>query len=124
MWECRTRARSPALSRRLMPAARSCRGRPAAPGEAGGPVQVPGAQAEVRGGDRRREAVVERLGQAKAFVDAVPAEPDRQLVCAQLAGMEETEQLDLWEVALAELAELLGAVLVDVPGVVGLLRPG
>ena len=91
--------------------------------EVEGAVEVALAQLEVGGGDRRREAVVEGLGQAEPLVDAVPAELDRQLVGAQLAGVEEAEQLDPGEVRLAERAELLGAVLVDVPGVVGLLGP-
>ena len=55
---------------------------------------------------------------------AVPAGPQRQLVRAQHARVEEAEQLDLSEGALAEGAELLGAVLLHVPGVVGLLGPG
>src|SRR4249919_3205552 len=109
MWECRTIARSPALPPRLAPLTGSslatdgdevqCR------------VQVPFPQSEVGGGDRRREAVVEGLGQAEPFVDAVPAELDRQLVDAQLAGVEEAVELDPREVVLAEAAELLGAVL-------------
>ena len=56
-------------------------------------------------------------------MDGVPAEPDRDLVDAQLAGVEEAEHLDPLEVALAEPAELRLPVLLDVPGVVGLLRP-
>src|SRR3954452_18840164 len=115
MCECRTSARSPALPPRLAPFIDSslatdgdeiqCR------------VQVPFPQSEVGGGDRRREAVVEGLGQAEPFVDAVPTELDRQLVGPQLAGVEEAVELDAGEVALAELAELRCPVLVDVPGV-------
>src|SRR4051794_31969536 len=86
-------------------------------------VEVFLAQAEVGGGDRGGEAVVEGLGQAEALVDRVPAELDRQLVRAQLAGVEEAEQVDPLEVRLAERPELLGAILLHVPGIVGLLRP-
>ena len=75
------------------------------------PLEAPAAEAEVGGGDRRREAVVEALGEPEALVDRVPAEPDRDLVDAQLAGVEEAEQLDPLEVRLAELAELLLPVL-------------
>src|ERR1044071_10186316 len=102
MWLCRTNARSPALSPRLAPLTSSPR---AANGdEVQRRVEVPFLESEVGGGDRRGEAVVEGLGQAGAFVHRVPAELDRQLVGAQLAGVEEAEQLDLREVALAELA--------------------
>src|SRR5207249_9262571 len=51
-------------------------------------------QTEVALRDRRREAVVERLGDAERLVDLIPGEvPDRQLVQAQLARVEEAEQL-------------------------------
>src|SRR3954453_6187991 len=112
MWLCRTIARSPALS---------SSGGTADGEEIQGAVEVFLAKAEVGGGDRRREAVVEGLGQAEALVDRVPAELDRELVCAQLAGVEEAEQLDSIEVGLAERPELGGAVLLHVPGVVRLL---
>src|SRR6478752_4206743 len=120
MWEWRTIARSPAVSPAGAPDARSCM-------TDGDEVQrlaeARAAEAEVGGRDRRGEAVVEALGEAEALVDRVPSEPDRDLVDAQLAGVEEAEQLDPLEVRLAELAELLLAVLLDVPGVVGLLSP-
>ena len=87
-------------------------------------VEVPFPESEIGGGDRRREAVVEGFGQAEPFVDAVPAELDRELVDAQLAGVEEAEDLDPLEVALTESAELLRPVLVQMPGVVGLLGSG
>src|SRR4051794_6018418 len=122
MWLCRTSARSPALPPRLAPLIGSslatdgyevqCR------------VEVPFPESEVGGRDRRGEAVVEGLGQAQPFVHAVPAEHDRQLVDAQLAGVEKAIELDAGEMSLAESAELVGTVLVDVPGIVGLLRPG
>src|ERR1700733_11553452 len=121
MWECSTIARSPTLSRRLMPASPSC-------GATDGDevqcrVEVPLPEGEVGGRDRGGEAVVEGLGQAEALVDRVPAELDRQLVGAQLAGVKEAVELDRGEMVPAEPAKLLGAVLVHVPGVVGLLGP-
>src|SRR6185437_6040440 len=114
MCEWRTIARSPAVS--ADPAG------PAASGPADGKeveraVEVPVVEAEIGGGDRRREAVVEGLGQAEALVDGVPAGLQRPAVHAELARVMEAEQLDPAEVGLAELAELLGAVLLDVPGV-------
>src|SRR5436190_22130605 len=112
MWECRTIARSPAV-----PSGGMADGE-----EIQGPVEIGLPQPEVRGRDRRREAVVEGLGQAQRLVDAVPAEPQGDLMGAQLLRMEEPEQLDPREARLAELAELLRPVLVHVPGVVGLLR--
>src|SRR4051794_9563127 len=121
MCECRTIARSPALPPRLAPLIGSSLATDS--DEVQCRVQVPFPESEVGGGDRRREAVVERLGQAEALVDRVPAEPDRELVQAQLAGVVEAVELDPGEVVLAETAELGGAVLVHVPGVVGLLRP-
>ena len=54
-------------------------------------------------------------------MDAVPAEPDRELVRAELAGVEEAEDLDPLEVRLEQLAVLRLVVLAQVPGVVGLL---
>jgi len=87
-------------------------------------IEVVRLQPEVGRGNRRGEAIVERLGQMQSLVGAVPAELDRQLVRPQLAGMEEAEQLDAQKVGVAEFAELGGTVLVDVPGVVRLFRPG
>src|SRR5215207_6084515 len=122
MWLWRTSARSPALPPRLAPLIGSSR---ATYGEeVQRRVEVPFLELEVGGRDRRREAVVEGLGQAEALVHAVPTELDRQLVRAQLAGVEEAEQLDPGEMPRAERPELLGPVLVHVPGVVRLLRPG
>src|SRR5689334_11059078 len=81
-------------------------------------VQVAAAQREVARRDRGREAVVERLRDPQARVDGVPAETlDRDLVRAQPARVEQPEQLDGAELRFAERAELLGAVLVDVPRV-------
>src|SRR6188474_3743731 len=113
MWLCRTIARSPAL----------CSGGMADSEEIQSPVETAPLQGEVRGGDRRGEAVIEGLGQVQCLVEPVPAQPDRDLVEAQLARVEEAEQLDPGEMRLAEGAELLGAVLVHVPGVVRLLCP-
>src|SRR4051794_23882173 len=81
-------------------------------------LQADTAQREVARADGGREAVIERLGEAQALVHVIPAEPlDRDLVRAQLAGVEEPEQVDLAEVALAQRAVLVGAVLADVPRV-------
>src|SRR5690349_5401121 len=101
MWLCSTMARSPALSSGGM----------ADGEEVERPVEIARLQLEVRGGDRRGEAVVEGLGQPQRLMDAVPAELQRQLVQAQLAGVVEAEQLDPVEVPIAESPELLGAVL-------------
>src|ERR1700709_2420718 len=73
-------------------------------------VEVAAPEAEVGGGDRWREAVVERLGQAEALVHGVPAGLQRPAVDPQLAGVEEAEQLDPAEVGLAEGAELRRSV--------------
>src|SRR6201996_6210700 len=121
MCEWRTIARSPAVS--APPASLPATGAAPASGpadgkEVEGAVEVPVVEAEVGGGDRRREAVVEGLGQAESPVDGVPAQPQRPAVHTQLARVVEAEQLDPAEVRLAELAELLRPVLLDVPGVV------
>ena len=55
-------------------------------------------------------------------MDAVPPQPDGELVRAELAGVKETEQVDAAEVGLEQLAVLPLVVLAQVPGVVGLLR--
>src|SRR5262245_35418276 len=107
MWECSTIARSPALSSAMADGEEVQR-----------PVEISRREPEVRSGDRRGEAVVEGLGQPQRPVDAVPAEPDRDLVGTQLAGVEEAEHLDPPEVRLAELAKLRRPVLAHVPGVV------
>src|SRR5215207_2419492 len=120
MWEWSTIARSPAVPSSGAPRpAPSCM---ADGDEVQRPLEAGSAETEVRGGDRRGESVVERLGQAEPSVDRVPAEPDRELVHAQLASVEEAEQLDSPEMGLTQLPELLRPVLLDVPGVVGLLR--
>src|SRR6187551_1836912 len=107
MWECRTIARSPALASAMADGEKVQR-----------PVEIALAEPEVGGGDRRGKAVVERLGQAQPLVHAVPAQADRDLVDAQLAGVEEAQHLDPLEVRLAEVAELRHAVLAQVPRVV------
>src|ERR1700760_368895 len=114
MWECRTMARSPALSSGAM----------ADSDEVERAVEVALPEGKVGAVDRGREAVVEGLAQAQRLVDTIPAQLQRQLVGAQLAGVEEAVDLSPREVRLAELAKLGGTVLVYVPGVVGLLRPG
>src|SRR3954467_2994752 len=115
MWEGRTIARSPAL--------RSAIESGAADGEeVQSPIERAGLQLEVAGTDRRDEAVVERLGDVEGGMDPIPARSDRELVCPQLAGVEQAEQLDAREVRLEEVAVLARVVLAQVPGVVGLLR--
>src|SRR5690348_7826026 len=111
MWLCRTIARSPAA-----PSGDMTDGE-----EIECPVEVARPQAEVGARNRGREAVVEGLGQAQRLVDAVPTDFQGDLMHTQLASVEEAQHLDAREVRLAELAELLGAVLVDVPRVVRLL---
>ena len=76
------------------------------------------AQAEVRGGDRGREPVIEATCQAEPSVEAIPPRAQRELVYAQLVRVKEPVQLDGLEVRTTELLELLAAVLVYVPGVV------
>ncbi len=83
-----------------------------------------GGDLEVGGRDRRDEAVVEGLREAKRAVDPVPAEPQRPLVDAQLPGVEDAEHLGAREVRLQERAVLGQGVLAQVPGVVGLLGAG
>src|SRR5215218_402783 len=114
MWEWRTIARSPADASPAVLRAPSCM---ADGEEVQRPLEAPLPEAEVPCRDRRREAVIEGLGQSEALMEGVPPDPDRELVCAQLAGVEEAEQLDAVEVAVAELAELRLAVLLEVPGV-------
>src|SRR6188472_932105 len=110
MWEWRTIARSPAVRSGITDR-----------DEVQRPIQVAGPQTEVPGADRGDEAVVERLGQVERRVDAVPAYADGELVGAQLAGVEDPEELDLLEVRLEQLAVLMLVVLAQVPGVVRLL---
>src|ERR1700742_1223015 len=106
MCEWRTIARSPTVpAADATPRAADCSG-PADGKEVERAVEVPAREAEVGGGDRGREAVVERPGQAEARVDRVPPEVERPAVDAQLARVEEAEQLDPAEVRGAELAEL------------------
>ena len=85
-------------------------------------VEIRAPQREVASIDARDEAVVERLGDAQGRMDAVPAGMDRELVGTQLAGVEETENLDPAKAGLEQLAVLGDRVLAQVPRVVGLLR--
>src|SRR5215218_5700945 len=144
MWLCRTIARSPIVSGPagpvpdLVPPPLSGWSPKSAPppGRGGSDsrmangeeiqcsVEILFFQTEVRARDRGGEAVVEGLGQPQVLMDAVPAELDRQLVRAQLAGVKEAEHLDPAEVGLAELPELVGSILLHVPGVVRLLGAG
>ena len=82
-----------------------------------------GRQLEIGRGDRRHEAVVERLRDPQRLVDTVPSERERELVGAQLASVEEAVDLDLREMRLEQLPVLGGRVLAQVPRVLGLLRP-
>src|SRR3712207_9282920 len=71
-----------------------------------------------------RSPVVEAPGQPELRVHGVPPRAlDGELVDAQLARVEQPEQLDGPEVRLAQRAELLGAVLLDVPRIARLLGP-
>src|SRR5262249_4408404 len=87
-------------------------------------VEVAAAQPEVPGADRRDEAVVERPREAKRRVDAIPAQPDGELMGLQLAGVEDAEQLDAREAGLEQGAVLALVVLTQMPGVVRLLGAG
>src|SRR2546425_742116 len=60
-------------------------------------VYALGTQRKVARRDRRREAVVERTRQPEPLVDRIPAEPERQLVETELAGVEHAQQLDASE---------------------------
>src|SRR5438105_2010580 len=53
-----------------------------------------GADREVARGDRRREAAVEGARDAESLVHRVPADPQRELVRAQLARVVDAMQLD------------------------------
>src|SRR5262245_51683818 len=103
MWEWRTIARSPTVRSAVKG---TQLGRMADGEEVERAVEIALAQGEVRGRDRRGEAIVEGLGEAEARVDPVPAETQCQLVGAQLAGVEEAEQLDPREPALAKRPKL------------------
>src|SRR6266511_6397068 len=88
MCECRTRARSPTLAA-SPPASRMTDGE-----EVERALQPRLAQLEIALGDRRHEALVERLRDPQHAMDAVPAESDRDLVDAQLACVEDAQDLD------------------------------
>src|SRR5882757_4737581 len=95
MWLWRTIARSPLLSGMTDG------------DEVERPVHVGvGGQLEVRGADRRNEAVVERLGDSQRWVDPAPAELVGDLLGSQLAGVEEAEDLDLGEMRRQQLVVL------------------
>src|SRR3954454_7483068 len=115
MWEWRTIAKSPAERSAIKLGAANSQ-------EVQGLVERAGLQLEVAGADCRDEAVIERLGDVEGGMDPVPAAPDGELVDAQLARVEETEDLDAPEMRLQQGAVLVGVVFAQVPGVVGLLR--
>src|SRR4051794_30061292 len=100
MWLWRTIARSPSHPARPSGMADG--------DEVESPLEALASQGEIRSGDRRGEAVIERLGQPQSPVDVVPAEADRHLVRTQLARMEETQDLDPREAGLEQ-----GPVLLD-----------
>src|SRR5665809_27270 len=112
MWEWRTTARSPTTSRMTDRE------------EVEGPLEPRVAEGEVRRRDRRDEALVEALRDPQRSVDAVPAEPQRELVGAQLACVEQPQDLDPREARLEQRPVLLERVLANVPRVVRLHRPG
>src|SRR5947209_18601993 len=112
MWVCRTMASDPV---RLIGSA------PAPGKEVRRPVELTVLKCEIARGDGRREPVVEPLGDPQPGVQAVPAQSQGQGMPAQLAGVEQTQQLHLAEHRPAQRFELQGAVLTDVPRVAGLL---
>src|SRR5436190_23577941 len=112
MCEWRTIARSPAVASDSGMAERD---EVEGAGEIGVELSL---QREVGGGDRRDEAGVEGLGEPKRRVEAVPPGPQGEFVQAQLAGVEESVQLDRGEVGLEQGAVLLDRVLAQVPGIV------
>src|SRR6476620_118988 len=126
MCEWRTKAKSPTASSAPLPGAVGLReGSGMADGdEVEGLVKAGVSQGEVRRGDRGDEAVVERLGDTQRRVDAVPAKADRELVGAQLAGMEQADDFNPREARLDQLAVFVDRVLAQVPRVLGLLRAG
>src|SRR5438477_6082097 len=117
MCECRTIARSPTRRRSGMA------DREEVERSAEVPLGLP-PEREVGGGDGRDEAVVERLGDPKRRVDAVPAGTDGELVQAKLARMVDPEQVHAGEVGGEQLAVLRRRVLTEVPGVPRALGPG
>ena len=76
------------------------------------------AQGEIRRGDRRREPTVEPPREAEAGMQPIPARSQRELMCAQLARVEQPVELDLGEAPTAERLEFLRTVLMHVPRVV------
>src|SRR5919204_6795767 len=97
MWLCRTIARSP--TRRESDTTDG--------EEVERVVQIAlvlGMQPEVGCGDRRYEAVVERLRDPQRRVNAIPARAQGQLMHAELPRVEEPEDLDEGEVGLQKLA--------------------
>src|SRR3954468_6158409 len=78
------------------------------------------AQPEVRGGDRRNESLVERLGDPQRGVDSIPAGPQRELVEPQLSGVEDAQDLDPREVGIEQIAVLGQRVLPEMPRVLRL----
>src|SRR3954449_9761496 len=80
------------------------------------------AHPKVRGGDRRNESLVERLGDPQRGGDSIPAGPQREFVEPQFSGVEDTQDLDPREVRIEQLAVLGERVLPEMPRVLRLLR--
>src|SRR5947209_15005064 len=98
MWLCRTIASSPVSRPRLLtfvttPAGRTPPSPPAYREEVERPVEPARPDREVALADRRDEPAVETVGQPERRVDAVPSEPQRPLVQAQLASVKDAEKL-------------------------------
>src|SRR3954454_12647328 len=80
-------------------------------------LEIAAAQREVAGADRGREALVEGAREVQGGVHPVPAGSQRELVRAQLARVEEAEQVHAAEVARAQRAVFVRPVFAHMPGV-------
>src|SRR6266480_3029588 len=106
MCECSTIARSPTGGCSAWPLARASSAM-ANRQEVQSLVEIAVAgDLEVGRGDGGHETRVEGLREAEGRVHAVPAEPQRQLVQAQLAGVEDAQYLDSREARLQQRAVL------------------
>src|SRR5918996_6047119 len=111
MWVCKTIARSP-TSRMADRDEIECL------------VEPGSAKGEVGGGDSRDETVVEATGDPQRAVDAVPSEPEGEVVYAKLARVEQPPDHDRGEVGLEQGPVLVEGVLAQVPRIVRLLGAG
>src|SRR4051794_6094397 len=123
MWEWRTIARSPRV-RSAIAYREVRRSGMADRQEVECAVEIAGPEAEVAGVDRGDEAIVEGAGEMESPMDVVPADPDGELMGAELAGVEDAEDLHSLEVPAQQVAVLGGVVLAQVPGVLRLLGSG